>query len=205
MQSSTRSWARSSWVALRALLVLTVVLGIGYPLVVTGIAAVVMPRQAGGSRLTSADGTVIGSRLIGQSFTGPDGKPLAKYFQSRPSAAGDDGYDAANSSGTNAGPENPELIEAITQRKAEIAKFNGVGEDQVPADAVTASSSGLDPHISPAYAEIQVQRVAKARGLDVQQVKNLVHEHTGGRDLGYLGDSAVNVLELNIALDKVKG
>lgn len=205
MQSSTRSWARSSWVAVRALLVLTVILGIGYPLVVTGIAAVAMPHQAGGSLLTGSDGTVIGSRLLGQSFTGPDGKPLAKYFQSRPSAAGENGYDASNSSGTNAGPENPDLIASIKQRKAEIAKFNAVSEDQVPPDAVTASSSGLDPHISPAYASIQVQRVARARGLSEQQVKDLVQANTRSRDLGFMGDPAVNVLELNLALDKLKG
>lgn len=194
---------RTTWphlrVALRALLVLTAVLGVGYPLLVTGLGRV-LPTQADGSLVTGPDGTVVGSALIGQSFTDADGTPLPQYFQSRPSAAGD-GYDGAASSGSNLGPENPDLIAAIEERRAAIAAFEGVDPDEVPADALTASSSGLDPHISPAYADLQVPRVASARGLTEDEVRTLVTDATTGPDLGVLGQEAVNVLELNLALD----
>ena len=150
--------------------------------------------------MTDRSGEVVGSSLIGQSFTDADGNPLPEYFQSRPSAAGD-GYDAGASSGSNWGPENPDLIAAIAQRKASIAAFENVAESEVPADAVTASASGLDPHISPAYAELQVARVAEARGLSEREVSALVSQYTENRDLGYLGEPRVNVVALNLALD----
>lgn len=203
MNAATRSSGRTLWVAIRALLMFTVVLGIGYTLLITGIGQLVFPSQANGSPLSNGDGEVVGSSLIGQPFTDAQGDPLAEYFQSRPSVAGD-GYDGTSSSGTNWGPENQDLIAAITERRAEIAALNGVAPDQVPADAVTASSSGLDPHISPIYAAIQIQRVAEARGLPVDQVQELVAEWTKEPDLGYLGDRVVNVVELNLALDKLE-
>lgn len=183
------------------MLVLTVVLGIAYPLVITGIGQLALPWQSNGSPL-SVHGKTVGSALIGQSFTDADGRPLPEYFQPRPSAAGA-GYDAAASSGSNLGPENPDLIAAIKQRRAQIAKFNGVDPKEVPADALTASSSGLDPHISPAYAELQVARIATERDLPKARVLALVERNTQARDLGYLGEPTVNVLQLNIALDAV--
>ncbi|AMG82291.1 potassium transporter KtrA [Microbacterium sp. PAMC 28756] len=203
MNTATRSSGRTLWVATRALLMFTVVLGIGYTLLITGIGQLAFPAQANGSSLTNNEGDVVGSSLIGQSFTDSDGNPLPEYFQSRPSAAGD-GYDGRSSSGTNWGPENEDLIAAITERKAQIAEFNGVTEADVPADAVTASSSGLDPHISPAYAQIQIDRVADVRGIPAEQVRELVAAHTQGPDAGYLGESRVNVLELNLALDELE-
>ena len=141
----------------------------------------------------------MGSALIGQSFTDADGNPLPEWFQPRPSAAGD-GYDAGASSGSNLGPENEDLIAAIEERKAQVAEFNGVPEADVPADAVTASASGLDPHISPEYALLQVARVAEARGLPESEVRDLVESRIQARDLGYLGEPTVNVLQLNLAL-----
>ncbi|GAB2968200.1 potassium-transporting ATPase subunit KdpC [Actinotalea caeni] len=203
MNTATRSSGRTLWVATRALLMFTVVLGIGYTLLITGIGQLAFPAQANGSSLTNNEGDVVGSSLIGQSFTDSDGNPLPEYFQSRPSAAGD-GYDGRSSSGTNWGPENEDLIAAITERKAQVAEFNGVTEADVPADAVTASSSGLDPHISPAYAQIQIDRVADVRGIPAEQVRELVAAHTQGPDAGYLGESRVNVLELNLALDELE-
>jgi len=163
MNSTTRSASRTLWVAVRAMAAFTLIAGVGYTLAITGVAQVIFPAQANGMLIRSADGEVIGSVLIGQSFTDADGNPLPEYFQSRPSAAGD-GYDGRSSSGTNFGPENETLIASIIERKREIAEFNGVDESLVPADAVTASASGLDPHISPEYAEIQIERVAEARG-----------------------------------------
>lgn len=204
MNTSTRSTGRTLWVAVRAMAVFTVLLGVVYTLVITGVGQLILPWQANGSVVKNADGDVVGSALIGQSFSDADGNPLPEYFQPRPSAAGD-GYDGAVSSGSNYGPENEDLIAAITERKAQVAEFNGVTEDQVPADAVTASSSGLDPHISPEYAQIQIDRVAEARNLPVEQVRDLVAAHTQGRDLGYLGEPTVNVLELNLALDELEG
>jgi K+-transporting ATPase ATPase C chain len=194
---------RTTWphllVALRAMLVLTVILGIAYPLLVTGLGRL-LPARADGSMVTDADGTVVGSSLIGQSFTDSDGAPLAQYFQSRPSAAGD-GYDAAASSGSNWGPENPDLVAAVEERRAAVAALEGVDPADVPVDALTASASGLDPHISPAYAELQVRRVAAERGLAEDEVRGLVAAATTGPDLGVLGQAGVNVLELNLALD----
>lgn len=201
MNTHIRANTRVILVAARAMLVLTVVLGVVYPLAITGIGQLVFPWQSNGSIVTTSDGEPVGSALIGQSFTDATGNPLPEYFQPRPSAAGD-GYDAGASSGSNLGPENPDLIAAIAERRAQIAAFNGVQPSEVPADAVTASGSGLDPHISPAYAAIQVQRVAEARGLPVETVRALVASHTQDRDLGYLGQPRINVLELNLALDR---
>lgn len=198
MSSPRTTWPHVA-VALRAMLVLTVVLGVGYPLLVTGLGRA-MPARADGSLVTDADGRVVGSSLIGQSFTDADGEPLPQYVQSRPSAAGD-GYDAAASGGSNLGPENPDLVAAVEERRAAVAELEGVDPADVPADAVTASGSGLDPHISPAYAELQVPRVAAARGMTEDEVRDLVRDATTGPDLGYLGQAGVDVLTLNLALD----
>ena len=192
---------KQTWTALRALLILTVVLGVGYPLLITGIGQLALPAQANGS-LVRSDGAVVGSALIGQSFTDADGNALPEWFQSRPSAAGA-GYDGGASSGSNYGPENPDLISAIQDRKSAIESLDSVTASEIPADALTASGSGLDPHISPAYALLQVQRVAEARGIPETQVRALVETFIQGRDLGYLGEPTVNVLQLNIALAKL--
>jgi len=197
--SSPRSGIPHYWVALRAMLVLTAVLGVGYPLVITGIGALALPAQANGSTET-VDGDPVGSALIGQSFSDADGNPLPEWFQPRPSAAGD-GYDGGASSGSNYGPENADLIAAIEERKTQIAEFNSVDPDDIPADALTASASGLDPHISPEYALLQVQRIAAERNLAVADVRSLVDNHIQARDIGYLGEPTVNVLQLNIALE----
>jgi K+-transporting ATPase ATPase C chain len=194
---STRTTLRTTGVAVRAMLVLTLVLGVGYTLLVTGIGQLLLPWQANGSPLAGDKG----SSLIGQSFTDADGNALPQYFQSRPSAAGD-GYDGASSGGSNLGPENPDLITAIQERRSAIAEREGVKESQVPADAVTASASGLDPHISVAYALLQVPRVAEARGLPEQDVRDLVESRIQGRDLGFLGEERINAAELNLALDE---
>jgi potassium-transporting ATPase KdpC subunit len=186
---------RQTWTAIRALLIMTVVLGVGYPALVLGIGQLALPAQANGS-LISVDGEVVGSSLIGQNFVGDE------WFHSRPSAAGD-GYDGAASSGSNYGPENADLITAIEERRAAIAGAEGIDVVDIPADAVTSSGSGLDPHISPAYALLQVARVAEARDLDEPTVRDLVERHIQGRDLGYLGEPTVNVLELNIALSEL--
>jgi len=193
---------RPYWVAVKAMLVFTVVLGIAYPLAITVVGQVALPAQANGSLVHSADGTVVGSSLIGQSFTDADGNALPEWFQSRPSAAGD-GYDAAASSGSNWGPENPDLIQAIGDRQTTIEKLDGVSRSEIPADAVTASASGLDPQISPAYARLQVARVAAARDLPEAEVSALVDSLVQGRDLGYLGEPTVNVLNLNLELAKL--
>jgi K+-transporting ATPase ATPase C chain len=194
---------RQTWTAIRALVVFTVVLGIVYPAVVFGVGQLATPAQANGS-LVKVDGKVVGSSLIGQSFADTDGNALPQWFQSRPSAAGD-GYDAAASSGSNYGPNNADLIKAIKARQSAIATQDGVDVREIPADAVTASASGLDPHISPAYALLQVSRVAKANGLDEATVRKLVDDHIQSRDLGYLGEPTVNVLQLNIALAALAG
>ena len=200
MSSTTRTTMRTAGVAVRAMLVLTLVLGVGYTLVVTGIGQLILPAQANGSPLADDKG----SALIGQSFTDADGDALPEYFQSRPSAAGD-GYDGAASSGSNLGPENADLIAAIEERTATIAEREGVSPAEVPADAVTASGSGLDPHISVAYALLQVPRVAAARDLDEGTVRQLVESRIQGRDLGFLGEERINVAELNLALDEREG
>ena len=200
MSASARTTIRTTGVALRAMIVFTLVLGIGYTLLVTGIAQLTLPSQANGSPVHDAAGEVVGSALIGQSFTDASGAALPQYFQSRPSAAGD-GYDGGASSGSNWGPENTDLVDAIEQRRAAIAELEGVAPSQIPADAVTASGSGLDPHISPAYALLQVPRIAETRGMDEGDVRALVESHIQQRDLGYLGEPRVNVVELNVALD----
>ena len=184
--------------AIKLTLVLTLILGVAYPLAVTGLARLIFPKQAEGSLLRDAKGTVIGSRLIGQPFVGPG------YFRSRPSAAGA-GYDGTSSGGTNLGPTSRKLIEervvpAVAQARAE----NPGAAERVPVDLVTTSASGLDPHITPAAAEYQVARVARERGLSVEEVRRLVAEHTEGRTFGLLGEPRVNVLELNLALDAVR-
>lgn len=183
---------RQSWIAVRFLLVMTLVLGVGYPVVVWAVGRVV-PGTADGSFVTDASGKVVGSSLIGQSFDGPT------WFHPRPSAAGQ-GYDALSSGGSNLGASSDDLVKAVTERKAAIATEDGVDPAAIPADAVTASGSGLDPDISPEYAAIQVARVAKARNLDVAAVQQLVAAHTTGRTLGFMGEPRVNVLELNLAL-----
>ena len=188
--------------AVRAMIVATVVLGIGYPLAMTGIAQVIAPSRADGSLVSTADGTVVGSSQLGQGFLDESGAPLPQYFQSRPSA-GD--WDGRASGGSNLGPNSAELVDAVAQRRAEVAEFNGVPEDEVPADAVTASASGLDPGISPAYAAIQVARVAAERGVPDADVQRLVEAATTGRDLGFIGAPYVDVLELNLALDRELG
>ncbi|MFZ2563404.1 potassium-transporting ATPase subunit KdpC [Corynebacterium variabile] len=203
MTSSIRRNSRALWAGTRILIVLTLILGIGYPLLITGIGQALLPDRANGGLLRDHEGNVVGSSLIGQSFTDSQGAPLKQYFQSRPSAAGD-GYDASASAGSNLGPENPELVASITERRAAVASLNGVAEDSVPADAVTASASGLDPDISPEYAQIQVKRVAEARGIDASTVRGLVKEYTEGPDMGYIGDPVVNVVELNLALDSLE-
>jgi K+-transporting ATPase ATPase C chain len=197
----TRSTLRQYGTALRAMVVATVVLGLGYTLLVTGVGQLVLPHQADGSRLT-VDGRVVGSSLIGQSFVDADGAALPEWFQSRPSAAGD-GWDAGASSGSNLGPENDDLVAAIEDRRAAVAELDGVDPASVPVDALTASASGLDPHVSPEWARQQVERVAAARSLPVDEVRALVEQHVQGRDLGYVGEPTVDVLELNAALTEL--
>jgi len=200
--ATRRGTLRQTWTALRALLLLTVVTGIVFPLLVTLIAQLALPAQANGSLLT-ANGKVVGSSLIGQSFTDKKGKALPEWFQSRPSAAGA-GYDGTASSGSNLGPNNAALAKAVEERQKAIEKADRVPASQVPADAITASGSGLDPHISPANALEQVSRVAAARGLPEASVRTLVKRFIQGRDLGYLGEPTVNVLSLNLALSALK-
>ncbi|MEV7873389.1 K(+)-transporting ATPase subunit C [Microbacterium sp. NPDC089188] len=193
-----RTTLRTAGVAVRAMLVFTLLLGVGYMLLITAVGQIALPFAANGSLIRTADGQVAGSQLIGQSFTDADGNALPRYFQSRPSAAGD-GYDSAASSGSNLGPENDDLISSIEERTAAAVELDGSG--RIPADALTASASGLDPDISVANAERQVARVAEARGLSASEVESLVDAHTIPRDLGYLGDPRVNVVALNRALD----
>jgi K+-transporting ATPase ATPase C chain len=199
MTSASRSSFRSLGVAVRLTLLSTVVLGIAYPLAVWGVGQAAFHDQANGSMVTSSDGAVVGSSLIGQSF---DGRGADRWFQSRPSAAGEKGYDAGASSGSNLGPSNPDLLRSVQERRAAVAKAEGVPVAEVPADAVTASGSGLDPDISPEYALQQVSRVAAARGMSESAVRTLVGQHTEARQLGFLGEPVVNVLELNLALAK---
>jgi len=197
-----RGSLRQAGVALRAMIVLTVVLGIAYTLLITGIGQLALPAQANGSLITD-HGKVVGSSLLGQSFTTQKGAALPQWFQSRPSAAGN-GYDGGASSGSNYGPNNKTLVALIRGRQKAIEKLDGVAPTHIPADALTASASGLDPDISPDYALEQVDRVAKARGLDPAVVKKLVESKIQGRALGYLGEPTVNVLELNLALSKLR-
>jgi K+-transporting ATPase ATPase C chain len=178
---------------LRMTLVLTVLTGMIYPGIVTGLCHMLFPRQANGS-LEFKDGRVIGSTLIGQNFTKPE------YFQPRPSAAGN-GYDATASTGSNLGPTNQKLIDRVKVSVDKFRKENPSFTGTIPADLLTASGSGLDPHLSPESADAQVERVAKARGTSAQDLRTLVAQFTEGRDLGFLGEPRVNVLRLNEALD----
>lgn len=182
--------------ALMMLLILTILTGVMYPLAVTGLAQLLFPTQANGSLMTR-DGKVIGSELIGQYFDEP------QYFWGRPSATAPYPYNAAASSGSNLGPTNPVLIEAVKTRVAALRAADPGNEAPVPVDLVTTSGSGLDPHISPAAALYQAHRVARVRGVQESQVKDLVALHTEGRQFGLLGEPRVNVLKLNLALDTV--
>ena len=183
-------------VSIRMALFTLVVLGLAYPLAMTGIAQVLMPAQSNGSLVKSANGTVIGSSLIGQNFT------AAKYFHGRPSAAGANGYDASASGASNLAPTSKALVDAVTLRVASaVAEDPGLVAGKVPIDMVTASGSGLDPDISIANALAQVARVAAARRMSADAVRNVVDAHITPRSLGLLGEPRVNVLELNLALD----
>ena len=201
MSTRTATGARQSLVAhLRAailmVIVLTILLGIVYPLIMTGLSQVLFPSQANGSLIRDSSGNVIGSALLGQNFAAP------QYFHPRPSAAGADGYDATASGGSNLGPTNVKLIDAVKAQADAYRQENGLAADApVPVDAVTSSASGLDPDISPANALLQVSRVARARAVSEDQVRSLVNQHTEGRTLGILGEPRVNVLKLNLALD----
>lgn len=180
------------------LIVFSVFTGLLYPLAITGIAQLIFPHQANGS-LIYKDGQVIGSSLIGQQFSDP------KYFHGRPSSAGETGYDATSSSASNLGPTNKLLIEKVKKLAQQVRKENGLKSNTaVPSDLITSSASGLDPDISIDAALIQIPRIAKARNISEEKLKNLVNEHIVGRQLGILGEPRVNVLELNIALDNLK-
>lgn len=178
--------------AIAMMALFTLLLGLAYPLAVTGIAQAAFPRQANGSLVRDADGQVVGSALIGQPFAG------ATYLHSRPSAAGD-GYDASASSGSNLGPLNPDLAARVAESAKAIRAEDGPGV--IPADAVTTSASGLDPDVSPAYARLQAARIARARGVPVQQVQTIIDGQTQGALLGFVGQPRVNVLLTNRALD----
>lgn len=183
--------------AFMLLLVMTLLTGIAYPLVVTGLSKVMFPKQAEGS-LAYKGGQPIGSVLIGQNFSD------VRYFYSRPSAAGKDGYDAANSSGSNLGPTNKAFLDSVAKQAEQVRKDNGLSSTTpVPGDLITASASGLDPDISPEAAQVQVARVAKARNLSEQKVQALVDRYTEGRLFGFLGEPRVNVLKVNMALDSL--
>ncbi|MGY0057835.1 potassium-transporting ATPase subunit KdpC [Streptomyces sp. LZ34] len=209
MNNSVRGTARLVGAGLRALLVLTLVCGVAYPLAVTGIAQAAFHDKANGSEVT-AHGKVVGSELIGQTYhlnkTDKDGNPLPdpRYFQPRPSAAGTNVYNTQYkivvSGASNLAADSEVLLRAVKDRRKQVAEFNGVSPAAVPVDAVTASGSGLDPDISPAYARLQAARVAKANGLPADEVRQLVEDYTDGRILGFLGEPRVNVLKLNIAV-----
>ena len=184
--------------ALRLLIILTVVTGVVYPLVMTGVAQAVFPKQANGS-LVYVNDKAVGSMLLGQSFT------AAKYFHSRPSSAGKDGYDAAASSGSNLGPTSKKLMDTVKDNIEKVRSENQIDESaRIPSDLVMASASGLDPDISPEAAYLQVNRIASERGLSENEVRGLVTSHVQVRQLGFLGAERVNVLALNMALDRLK-
>ncbi|MDH6109349.1 K+-transporting ATPase ATPase C chain [Kitasatospora sp. MAP12-15] len=196
--------------ALRLLLVFTVLCGLAYPLLITGIAQLALSGQANGSQVR-LNGRTVGSSLLGQTFDLPKKNPAdpneqprpdPRWFQPRPSAAGS-GYDALASGASNFGPNDATLTQAVKARRAAIAAFDGVAPDRVPPDALTGSASGLDPAISPAYADLQVDRVARARGLDPGAVRRLVQQHLQGRSLGFLGQGRVDVVTLNLALARL--
>lgn len=191
------------------MVIFTLALGVVYPLVVTGIAQLGFSDKANGSIVT-VHGKKMGSPLIGQAFIDANGRPIRKYFQSRPSAAAGAsgnttaGYDPTLSSGSNLGPDNPDFLKTVKQRVAAYRKLNGLSSDaQVPVDAVTASASGLDPDISVANARLQANRVAEARGISKARILKLVDKHIDSRVLGVIGEKTVNVLDLNLALDKL--
>jgi potassium-transporting ATPase KdpC subunit len=186
--------------AIIAFVLLSAITGLAYPYAITGIAQAVFNRQANGSLVKTADGTAVGSSLVGQNFSAP------AYFHPRPSAAGPDGYDGSSSSGSNLGPSSQVLATRVAGDVATVRQDNGLSDDaKVPVDAVTASGSGLDPHISPAYAEIQIARVAQARSVPEADVRKLVEKYTDGSTFGVLGEARVNVLRLNLALDAAYG
>lgn len=197
MNTSLANSTRLAWAALRMLLVLTVVTGIVYPLLVTGIGQALFHDKANGS-IVKVDGKAVGSKLIGQSWhIKGTGNPDPKWFQPRPSHSD---YDPLATGSGQLSAGNPKLVAAVRAARNQVAAFNGVPRSKVPADAVTGSASAIDPDISPAYADIQVKRVAEANGLSVAQVRKLVKDHTSGRALGFMGEPRVNVLGLNIAL-----
>jgi len=181
-------------IAIKATILLTVLTGLVYPLAVTGLAQILFPHAANGS-LAVVNGKTVGSELIGQSFTSP------KYFQGRPSAAGN-GYDGLSSGGSNYGPTNQHLADRVRDDVKKFRAENPTYTGPIPADLLTASGSGLDPHISPASADVQVARIAAARGVSADTVRQLVSAHTEGRQYGLFGEPRVNVLELNLALDQ---
>jgi len=184
--------------ALKATLVLTVLTGVIYPLLVTGLAKTLFPAKAAGSMI-QANGRTVGSELIGQRFTKPE------YFHGRPSAAGNNGYDGLSSGGSNLGPTSQKLADRVSGDVKKFREENPAVTGQVPGDAVTASASGLDPHVSPEAAAAQVARVAVARGMTEEAVRRLVAAHTEDRQVGVLGEARVNVLKLNLALDALPG
>ncbi|MGM0358657.1 potassium-transporting ATPase subunit KdpC [Streptomyces griseoaurantiacus] len=200
MNNSVVNTGRMVWAALRMLFVLIVVTGILYPLAVTGIGQALFHDNANGS-IVKVDGKEVGSKLIGQSWNikGTD-QPDPKWFQGRPSNSN---YDPLATGSSQLGASNPKLVKMVKAAKEQVAAFNGVDESEVPKDAVTGSASAIDPDISPAYADIQVKRVAKANGLTVARVQKLVDEHTDGRTAGFLGEPHANVLELNIELKEL--
>ncbi|MEV7778141.1 potassium-transporting ATPase subunit KdpC [Kitasatospora sp. NPDC088351] len=200
---------RTHFTALRMLLVMTVILGLAYPLLITGISQLVLDDKANGS-IVELDGKEVGSSLLGQSYNLPkqnpddekeEARPDPKWFQPRPSAGG---YDPKSSGASNLGPNSEDLLKTVEDRRAAVAAFDGVDPASVPVDAVTASGSGLDPQISVAYAQEQVARVAKARDLPEETVRRLVEKYTEGRSLGFLGQEGVNVVLLNTALSEQK-
>ncbi|MFI9269328.1 K(+)-transporting ATPase subunit C [Kitasatospora sp. NPDC052896] len=203
---------RTHFTALRMLLVMTVICGVAYPLLVTGISQVAFSQKANGSIVKNASGQEIGSSLLGQNFNLPkknpndpneQAQPDPKWFQPRPSAAGT-GYDPTASGPTNLGPNSDKLLKSVQDARQAVAQFDGVDPATVPADAITSSGSGLDPDISVAYAKEQINRVAKARDLPTDVVAKLVDKYTESRSVGFLGDPGVNVLLLNKALSETK-